>query len=328
VAGEEENLPTEEKVRRSVRSTLGNGALALLVLGTVGGWLSFGFYTLDPGESAVLLLLGRHMDTVTQEGLHFTWPPPIVLREVVDVSAVRNVDFGFSGREDENTDRQKLLEASMQTSDNNIVRVAFAVQFSIKDAFASRYRIVDPAPVVRDAAQAAMREAVGRETVDGVLRERRAALTAEVRILLQDVLDSYDAGVDIRRVLLQDVQPPAPVRAAFDDVVAATQDANRVVNEAEGYENEVIPRARAEGVEIVQAAFGYREAKVADATGEASRFAALATEYRRAPDVTAKRLYLETMESVMPTVEKVIVDPGAASVLPYLPLGRASGARP
>jgi len=176
--------------------------------------------------------------------------------------------------------------------------------------------------------QAAMREAVGRMTVDGVLRERREALASEVRLLLQDILDAYDSGVEIQSVQLGDVQVPAPVRAAFDDVVAATQDANRLVNEAEGYENEVIPRARAEGVEIVQAAFGYREAKVADATGEASRFAALATEYRRAPDVTAKRLYLETMESVMPTVEKVIVDPGAASVLPYLPLGRASGARP
>ncbi len=328
MAGEEENLPTDEKVRRSVRRTLSDGALALLVVGGLAGWGWFGLYTLEPGEAAILLRLGRHMDTVTQEGLHFTWPPPIVLREVVDVSAVRNVDFGFHGREDENTDRQKLLEATMQTSDNNIVRVAFAVQFAIKDAFASRYRVVDPAGVVRDAAQAAMREAVGRETVDGVLRQRRAALTAEVRTLLQDVLDSYDSGVDILRVLLQDVQPPAPVRAAFDDVVAATQDASRVVNEAEGYENEVIPRARAEGMEAVQAAYGYRDAKIAEATGEASRFTALVAEYRRAPDVTAKRLYLETMESVLPSVEKVIVDPGAASVLPHLPVGRASGVRP
>jgi membrane protease subunit HflK len=275
----------------------------------------------------VLLRLGKHYDTVTAEGLHFTWPRPIVTLEKLNVSEVRSEEFGFRGGESEIKDAEKLLEATMQTSDNNIVRVSFAVQFSIKDAFAARFRVAQPEAVVRDAAQAAMREVVGRMTVDGVFRERRGVLASEVEYLLQDILDAYDSGIEIRRVLLQEVQPPAPVRAAFDDVVAAKQDASRLVNEAEGYRNELIPRARAEATELREGAFAYRDAKVAQATGEAERFTAVAAEYRKAPEITEKRLYLETMEFVLPSVEKVIIEPGTASVLPYLPLGRSGGGR-
>jgi len=215
----------------------------------------------------------------------------------------------------------------MQTSDNNIARVPFAVQFDIQDPFSSRYRIAEPRAVVRDAAQAVMREVVGRMTVDGVLRESREQVTADSARLLQDLLDTYGAGIAIDKVQLQDVQPPAAVRAAFGDVVSAIQDASRLVNEAEGYQNELIPKARAEAAELVAAANGYREAKVAEATGEAERFKAIVAEYRKAPEVTRKRLYLETMESVLPEVEKVIIEPGTTNVLPYLPLGRASGGR-
>ncbi len=216
----------------------------------------------------------------------------------------------------------------MQTSDNNIVRVGFAVQYRIKDAFAARFRVANPRAVLRDAAQAAMREVVGRETVDGVLRERRAAVTAEVASLLQQILDSYDSGIDIDKVQLQDVQPPAAVRAAFEDVVAATQDASRLVNEALGYRNELIPNARGEAAERLQAAYGYRDAKIAESRGEAERFRAIAAEYRKAPEVTQKRLYLETMEAILPEVQTVIIEPGTAQVLPYLPLGRDGRPQP
>jgi membrane protease subunit HflK len=228
VAEAEGKLPAEEKVRRSVVRTLGTGALALACLLLAGFWGSLGFFTLEPGQAAVLLRLGKHYDTVTAEGLHFTWPRPIVTLEKLNVSEVRSEEFGFRGGESEIKDAEKLLEATMQTSDNNIVRVSFAVQFSIKDAFAARFRVAQPEAVVRDAAQAAMREVVGRMTVDGVFRERRGVLASEVEYLLQDILDAYDSGIEIRRVLLQEVQPPAPVRAAFDDVVAAKQDASRL----------------------------------------------------------------------------------------------------
>jgi modulator of FtsH protease HflK len=327
VADDRDELQTDERLRRSVARSLGNALLALLLLGLLGAWASLGAFTLKPGQSAVLLFLGRHTETIDRDGFHLRLPPPFVSREIVNVSELRNEDFGFRGREDENTPKQALEQASMQTSDNNIVRVSFAVQYTVKDAFLARFRLAHPELVVRDAAEAAMREIVGHMTVDGVLREQRALVATEVSDLLQKILDDYDAGLDVRGVQLQDVQPPAQVRAAFDDVVAANQDANRVVNEAEGYRNEVIPKARAQSAEIVEAANGDRDAKIAEATGQASRFEAVAREYHKAPEVTSERLYLETMEAVLPDAEKVIVERGTAQVLPYLPLGRTEGPR-
>jgi membrane protease subunit HflK len=321
VADDRDPLPTEERVRRSVARTLANGTFFLIALGLLGLWASLGAFTLQPGEAAVLLLLGRHHGTVNEEGFHLTLPPPLVLREIVKVGEVRNEDFGQAGGSGAETE-QDTHESTMQTSDNNIVRVSFSVQYRIKDAFAARYRVADPVSVVRDAAQAAMREAVGRMTVDGVLREQKEALTSDVVVVLQDILDGYDAGIDVVGVQLRDVQPPTAVRAAFDDVVAATQDASRLMNEAEGYRNEVLPGARAQAAELQAQAEAHRESVVAEATGEASRFRAVADEYRKAPEVTRKRLYLETMEAVLPKVEKVIIEKGTTSVVPYLPLGR------
>jgi membrane protease subunit HflK len=314
---------TDQRVKRSVARTLGNAALALIVVGVLGAWAYLGFYTLDPGQAAILLRFGEHQGTVAQAGLHWTLPPPIVSREVVNVGEVRNEDFGLVGRGAGGEGGDRVHESSMQTSDNNIVRVSFAVQYRIADPYAAIYKVEDRVSVVRSAATAAMREVVGRMTVDGVLRERRAALTAEVETILQKVLDEYGIGIDVQAVELQDVQPPDVVRAAFDDVVAATQDANRVVNEAEGYRNQVLPNARAEATELIEQAAAYRDSKIAQATGEATAFAAVYAEYRKAPDVTRKRLYLETMEKVLPPVEKVIIQSdGGAPVLPYLPLGR------
>jgi membrane protease subunit HflK len=321
----DENLPVEEKARRSATRMLSNALFAAVVLGVLGFWGYLGTFQLEPGQSAVLLRLGAHSGTVTQPGLHWTLPPPFVSRVIVNVSEVQNQDFGLASEGEQRQEQDLLHEASMQTSDNNIVRVSFSVQYRIQDAFAARFRLRDPVPVVRDAAQAAMREAVGRMTVDGVLRERRAALTAEVEALLQDILDSYESGLDIQAVELQDVQPPIAVRAAFDDVVEATQDAIRLVNEAEGFRNELIPGARAEATELRESALGYRDAKIAESSGEAARFSAIAAEYRKAPEVTKKRLYLETMETVLPDVQKVIIEKGTTHVLPYLPLGRGEG---
>ena len=329
MARDTEKLTADERVKRSVRRTLTNTLLVLVVLGVLGVWASFGAFTLKPGQAAVLLLLGKHDRTVIQDGFHLVLPPPLVEREIVNVSELRNEDFGFRGRQDENTPEDKIIEATMQTSDNNIVRVSFAVQYRVKDAFLHRFRLAEAGAVVRDAAQAAMRQVVGRMTVDGVLREQRALVSSEVSRLLQEILDSYEAGLDVQGVQLQDVQPPASVRAAFEDVVAANQDASRLGNEAEGYRNEVLPKARAEAAETRASAEAYREAKIAQATGEAERFKAIVAEYRKAPEVTRKRLYLETMEAILPEVDKVIIEPGTTQVLPYLPLGRSErGSQP
>ena len=323
---EREPVSADERVRRSVRRSFGNALLLLAVLGALGAWAWQGAFTLKPGQSAVLLLLGRHVETVDRDGFHWRLPPPLVSRHVVSQTELRNVDFGLTAPEGEQTPRAQLEEASMQTSDNNVVRVSFSVQYTIKDPFQTLFRIASPEPVVRDASQAAMREVVGKMTVDGVLREKRALVTAESKRRLQEILDGYESGLDVQDVQLQDVQPPAEVRAAFADVVASNQDASRLVNEAEGHRNEVVPRARAEAAELLAAAEAYRASTVAEATGAAERFRAIVAEYRKAPEVTRKRLYLEAMEAVLPGVEKVIVEPGTTGLVPHLPLGRDAGA--
>ncbi|MEE2679349.1 MAG: FtsH protease activity modulator HflK [Myxococcota bacterium] len=316
----DENQDPDQRVKRSVRRTLTGATLFLVVVGGLVAWGSFGAFTLKPGQAAVLLFLGAHDETITTDGFHLRLPPPLVKRTLVNYAELHNIDFGFRGKEDASTPTEKLEEATMQTSDNNVVRVSFAVQYKIKDPFFYRYKIADPEQVVRDAAQAAMREVVGRNTVDGVLRDKRALVASEAEKTLQDTLDSYESGILIDSVQLQDVQPPEAVRAAFDDVVNANQDKSRLVNEAEGYRNELIPKARAQAAELVAEAGGYRDAKIAEAKGEAERFEALYAEYRKAPEVTRTRLYLETMEEVLPNVEKVIIEPGTTQVLPYLPL--------
>jgi membrane protease subunit HflK len=327
MARKDENLGAEERVRRSVARTLGNTLFALVLLALAAGWAWLGVYQLGPGQAAIILRMGRHVDTVGDPGLQWHLPPPLETHEIVNVQEITREEFGGRGAAGAREDAR--AEASMQTSDNNIVQLGFVVQYVVKDAFASRYRLAEPRATLRDAAQAAVREVVGRMTIDDVLSKRRGQVAGESQELLQRILDDYDAGVTVTSIELQDVQAPEPVRAAFDDVVGAAQDANRLVNEAEGYRNEILPGARAEAVELTEAANGYREARVAEASGEAQRFLALQREHSRAPEVTEKRLYLETMESVLPEAEKVIIEPGAAGLLPYLPLVRdAVGGKP
>ncbi len=305
---------------RKVGRLLGRLLLVLLLLGLLGFWASWGVYRLNPGEAAVILRLGKYRTTEVREGLRWQLPPPIESREIVNVGLVAREQFG-----DIDTAREAmtLTETAMQTGDNNIVDLEFVVKYKVGKAFESRYRIADLRETLRDSAQAAMREVVGRNSVDDVLSEKRGIIQDEAAELLQRILDRYESGVHVEGIELQEVQPPAPVRDAFDDVIAAAQDRNRKVNEAEGYANEVLPRARAEASEVVQAAVGYRDSKIAEARGEAERFLAVTSEYQKAPEITRKRLYLETMEEVLPEVEKVIIEPGTASVLPYLPLGTA-----
>ncbi len=279
-----------------------------------------GYYTLAPGESAVILRLGAYARTVTLEGPHLHLPWPLESRDVVESNRELRLDFG------DVDDAARRAETAMQTRDNNIVYLEFTVLYRRSDPFETLYRVRDMRTMLSEASQAAMREVVGKSTVDGVLRDRREWVESEVQELLQQISDRYLLGVSISDVVLQEVQPPGPVRAAFDDVINASQDRNRKINEAEGYANEVLPQARAEAAERRTAAVAYRDAKVAQAEGESTRFSALLEEYRQAPQVTRKRLYLETMEEVLPGVEKVIIEPGGTPVLPYLPLG--AGSRP
>jgi membrane protease subunit HflK len=326
MARKDDDLSAEDRAQRSVARTIGNTVFALVLLAALGAWEWFyGSYEVRPGEAAILLRLGAYERTVSSTGLQFHLPAPIEVHEIVKVGELRKEEFGVGGVAEGATDPEAIQEASMQTQDNAIVRLSFVVQYKFSDAYQSRYSVQDPESILRDAAQAAVREVVGRMTIEDVLSERRDDVAADSAQILQETLDAYEAGIVVAEVQLQEVQPPEEVRQAFDDVVAAAQDANRAVNEAEGYRNEVLPKARGEAAEIVAQANGYREARLAESAGEAERFLALEAEYRKAPEVTRKRLYLETMEQILPTVEKVVIEPGSAQVLPYLPLGSRAG---
>jgi len=335
MARDEEDPSIDAKVDRSVRRLLTTLGLVLVVIAASAGWAYtgfpgadlLGFYQLKPGQSAVILRLGAYSRTEPQSGLRWHLPAPFETHDIVNVSEIMRLEFGIRSG-DAAAEEATIHESTMQTGDNSIVDLGFVMQYRISDAFESRYGVAEIVPTLRDAAQAAVREVVGTMTVDGVLTERRGEVEIESERLLQDIVDSYAMGIEVMQVELQQVQPPEEVRAAFDDVVAADQDANLAINQARGYENEVLPRSRAEAIELTEAARAYRDAKIAEARGEAERFNALLAAYRAAPEVTRKRLYLETMESVLPNVEKIIVEPGAASVLPHLSLGSASRGGP
>ncbi len=324
MAERSQRVTSEERVRRGVGRTLGNLALAVVLLVVLGGWASLGVYQVEAGQHGVILRLGRYQRTETREGLHLAWPPPLERVEIANVNSIQREEFGVRSAATPEAEGVALHEAAMQTSDNNIVHLGFVVQYRTKDAFQARYRVARPRETLRDAAQAAVREVVGRTTIDGVLSDKRGEVEIEALESLQQILDRYESGLLVVGLQLQEVQPPADVRDAFDDVLAASQDRSRLINEAQGFANEVVPDARGEASEIVASAEGYREAKVSEARGEAQRFLALVEEYRRAPEVTRRRLYLETMEVVLPEVEKVIIEPGT-NLLPYLPIGPGGG---
>jgi membrane protease subunit HflK len=325
------NAPSDERVQRAVGRTVANVAVVGLSIAVLAAWSYFGWYTLDPGQAAVILQFGRYQRTEMEPGLRWHLPPPVQSHVVVNVASISKEEFGVlvdadpagaAGAADaaEAAGRSPSRSgASMQTSDANIVQVGFVVQYRIKDAFQARFRIASPREVLRDTAEASVRSAVGRNTIDAVLREKKGVIEREALDELQARLDRYESGLDVLGVDLQDVQPPDPVRAAFDDVLGASQDRDRAVNEAQGYANEVLPRARAEAIEQVESARGYRDSAIAVASGEAERFRAIAAEYAKAPEVVRTRLFLETMEEILPKVQTYLVQPGS-SVLPHLPL--------
>jgi membrane protease subunit HflK len=319
MADERDRLPTDERVRRGAARTALNAVLALAALIALGVWGYTGLYQLEPGQAAIILNFGRLARVETEPGLRWHLPPPIASHEFVAVDTLEREDFGDAGGGEEPPSGPAREEAAMQTRDNNIVYLGFVVQYRIGDPVAARFRVAERREILRDTAQAAMREVVGRTSIDGVLSEGRGAVEDETQELLQRLLDGYETGIEVTSVQLQEVQPPPAVREAFDDVIAAAQDRDRQIQESRGYENEVVPRARAEAAELEAEANGYREAKVAEARGEAARFEAILTEYQRAPEVTRQRLYLEAMEDVLPRVQKLIIEPGTATLLPYLP---------
>lgn len=298
--------------------------IALLFLGILGGVYAWaGLFQVAPDEQAVVLRLGKYKRTV-EPGLR--WHARGLERIYKQrVTITQELEFGYRtkslGPPPEYEDHPE--EKRMLTGDANLVDVEFVVQYRIIDLFDYLFRVQDVPKVIRDVSQAAMREVVAKSPIDDVLTAVKGPIQDEAGVRIQQLLDGYRAGVRIQSVQLQDVEPPDPVQAAFADVASAEQDRERLILEAQGYADQVLPRARGEGQELLSQARAYRETRVLLSRGEAKRFEALLTEYKRAPEVTWERLYLETLESILPRMEKVIIEEGhAEKVLPYLPIGR------
>jgi membrane protease subunit HflK len=295
--------------------------LAVLVAFSV--YAAFGFYEVAPDEQAVVLRLGRYARTA---GPGLQWHAALieeVERRRVTVTleeefGYRTIDPGPPAVYEEQPDEKRML-----SGDTNVVNVEFVLQYRISDLARYLFDVEDVPQVVRDVAEAVMREVVAQRPIDDVLTEVKGPIEDEAEQLIQQVLDSYGAGVSIQNVRLQDVEPPDEVKAAFADVVGAEQDRERLILEAQGYADEVVPKARGAAEATLNQAQAYQEAKVLRARGEAERFKALLTEYRKAPQVTRERLYLETLEEILPLMDKVIIEQDQGErVLPYLPLGR------
>ncbi|MFN4362102.1 MAG: FtsH protease activity modulator HflK [Hylemonella sp.] len=288
-------------------------AIAVLI------WLGTGFFIVQEGQQAVITQFGKYHSTV---GAGFNWrlPYPIQRHELVFVTQIRSVDVG----RDVVIKATGLRESAMLTEDENIVEIKFAVQYRLNDARAYLFESRDPASAVVQAAETAVREVVGKMKMDSALSEERDQIAPRVRTLMQTILDRYKVGVEVVGINLQQggVRPPEQVQAAFDDVLKAGQERERLKNEAQAYANDVVPRAVGTASRLKEEAEGYKARIVAQAQGDAQRFRSVLTEYQKAPQVTRDRLYLEAMQEIYGNVTKVLVETRQGSNLLYLPLDK------
>jgi membrane protease subunit HflK len=295
----------------------GFGMLLIIVLAI---WAASGIYIVREGESGVVLRFGQYVETVGA-GLHWRMPFPLESNEVVNVQKIHPVQVGYRTNEITRAGAPVPKEALMLTMDENIIDIQFAVQYRIKDPKDVLFNVSDPRDdVVRSATESAVREIVGKSTMDFVITGGRTEVAQRVKELLQTILDRYLTGIHIVTVEMQNAQPPAEVKAAFDDAVKAREDEVRLKNEAEAYSNDVIPRARGQAARVIQEAEGYKASVIARSEGEAARFLQILDEYRRAPDVTRERLYIEAVEEVLKNSSKILVDQKGSNNILYLPL--------
>ncbi len=296
--------------------------LAVVLLALVG---FFGFTVrVNPDELGIVLRFGQYIRQLPP-GLNFRWPYPIEQVELPKVTRINRIEVGMRGSSDTrdatSTVRDVPEESLMLTGDENIVDIDFVVFWQINDAPDYLFNIQNPEGTVKAVAESAMREIVGQNDIEPILTAARAKTEASVQQLIQRILDSYGAGIRVVQVQLQKVDPPAQVIDAFRDVQAARADQERLQNEAQAYANRVIPEARGEAQRILQAAQGYRDKVIAEAKGEADRFIKVLEQYQKAPDVTRRRIFIDTMQEVLSKTDKIIIDDKqGAGVVPYLPL--------
>jgi membrane protease subunit HflK len=319
---------SQDKVRRFIPGGFGSGrGIAIAVLIVLVLWGLSGFYRVQENERGLELVFGKWNEQITAPGLRWRFPTPIGEVLTPAVTQINRLNVGFRDSENvggrSSSARDVLGESLMLTSDQNISDVDFTVQWRIANPADYLFNILAPEDTVKAAAESAMREVVGQTKLDDLLTTAREVVQDDTRILLQSILDGYGAGINIERVQLQKTEAPPPVIDAFNDVQRARQDQERLQNQAEAYRNRIVPTARGEAAGILEEAAAYRERVVKEAQGEASRFDQILATYQVAPDVTRRRLYIETLRDVLRGANKVILDEGAGGgqgVVPYLPL--------
>lgn len=292
---------------------LTRGSVGLGILAVIALWLYASFYTVRPEERAVELFLGDFLE-IGEPGLNFA-PWPVVTREIVTVTTERNIDIGVG--------RTGSDAGLMLTSDENIVDIDFQVVWNIINPEDFLFNLADPQQTIEAVSESAMREIISQSQLAPILNRDRGAIADRLRDMIQETLNSYESGIAVIRVNFDKADPPEPVIASFRAVQDAEQDRDRVQNVADAYANQVIAEARGQSAQILEQAEGYRARVVNEAMGQASRFSAVLAEYEKAPVVTRKRLYLETMENVLGGIEIIILDEGdggGQGVVPYLPL--------
>ncbi|CAL61446.1 protein HflK [Herminiimonas arsenicoxydans] len=293
---------------------IGAGVIAVIVAFL---WLVSGFFIVQEGQTGVVLTFGKYSH-MTPAGFNWRWPAPIQSHETVNVSQVRTVEVGYRG----SVKNKQHQESLMLTEDENIIDIQFAVQYTLKNASDWVFNNREQGEMVKQVAETAIREVVGRSKMDFVLYEGREKIAFDTSQLMQQIVDRYKAGVQITNVTMQGVQPPEQVQASFDDAVKAGQDRERQKNEGQAYANDVIPRARGAASRLMEESEAYRSSVTANAQGEASRFKQVLVEYQKAPAVTRDRMYLETMQKIFSSTTKVMVDAKGGNNLIYLPLDK------
>ena len=282
-------------------------------------WLASGIFIVREGEQAVVTTFGKY-DSTRNAGLNWRMPFPIQRHETVRVTQIRSVDVG----RDSVIKSTGLRESAMLTQDENIVEIKFAVQYRLNDARAYLFESKSPDDAVVQAAESAVREVVGKMSMGDAMADERDQIAPRVRDLMQTILDRYRVGIEVVAVNMQQggVRPPEQVQAAFDDVLKAGQERERVKNEAQAYANDVVPRAAGTAARLKQEADGYKARIVAQAQGDTQRFSSVLTEYQKAPQVTRERMYLDAMQEIYSGVNKVFIDSRAAGNLLYLPIDK------
>ncbi len=306
----------------------GGLAVALLFLVILLLWLASGFHIINPGEHGVIQRFGAWSRTQTEEGLGYHFPAPIEEITKVNVNEQRSMNIGFTDSiptrsgTSSTTKRDIPEESQMLTSDRNIVDLHMAIQWDIKSAEDYQFEIQDQENTIKKVAESAIREVIGQTEMFPIITTGRVEIANKVKIIIQENLDEYKSGVNIKQVLIQQAEVHPEVQNAFQDVQSAKQDAENTENEAQVHRERILPEARGQAIKLVQQAQGYKQSKIAQATGDAERFKSIYNAYLTGKDVTKERIYIETMEDVLGNAEKIILDNsgGNQGVVPYLPL--------